>query len=194
MTFFFVNYWPKKSAYWWKTSWRCDFQWFWWVFKSFSGSIRQWTMLFLREIFAKSLFIWCSRNFAHVDCWNSNAGQFFKMFFGFFWKIFKAHSSSSCLRSFDHGNAQNSTDRRLDIFKNVFRFFRHEDFCDDLEASLDGKSLSNVSICKRKNKLNYCPKILCWVHSHLAEALLLHFLSVTILTSFQQRIRVCGFF
>ena len=95
MTFFFVNYWPKKSVYWWKTSWRCDFQWFWWVFKSFSGSIRHWTMLFLREIFAKSLFIWCSRNFAHVDCWNSNAGQFFKMFFGFFWKIFKAHSSSS---------------------------------------------------------------------------------------------------
>ena len=136
MTFFFVNYWPKKSVYWWKTSWRCDFQWFWWVFKSFSGSIRHWTMLFLREIFAKSLFIWCSRNFAHVDCWNSNAGQFFKMFFGFFWKIFKAHSSSSCLRSFDHGNAQNSTDLRLDIFKNVFRFFRHEDFRDDLEAFL----------------------------------------------------------
>ena len=41
------------------------------------------------------------------------------------------------------------------IFQNVFRFFRHEDFRDDLEASLDGKSLSNVSICKRKNKLNY---------------------------------------
>ena len=80
------------------------------------------------------------------------------------------------------------------IFQNVFRFFWHEDFRDDLEAFLDSKSLSNVSICKRKNKLNYCPKILCWVHSHLAEALFLHFLSVTILTNFQQRIRVCGFF
>ena len=78
-----------------------------------------------------------------------------KCFSDSFQKIFKAHSSSSCLRSFDHGNAQNSTDRRLDIFKNVFRFFRHEDFRDDLEASLDAKSLSNVSICKRKNKLNY---------------------------------------
>ena len=94
----------------------------------------------------------------------------------------------------DHGNAQNSTDRRLHIFQNVFRFFRHEDFRDDLEAFLNAKSLSNVSICKRKNELNYCPKILGWVRSHLAEALLSHFLSVTILTSFQQRIRVCGFF
>ena len=80
------------------------------------------------------------------------------------------------------------------IFQNVFGFFWHEDFRDDLEAFLDAKSLSNVSICKRKNKLNYCPKILGWVRSHLAEALLSHFLSVTILTSSQQRIRVSGFF
>ena len=80
------------------------------------------------------------------------------------------------------------------IFQNVFRFFWHEDFRDDLEAFLNAKSLSNVSICKRKNELNYCPKILGWVRRHLAEALLSLFLSVTILTSFQQRIRVCGFF
>ena len=80
------------------------------------------------------------------------------------------------------------------IFQNVFGFFWYEDFREDLEAFLDAKSLSNISICKRKNKLNYCPKILCWVHSHLAEALLLHFLSVIILTNSQQRIRVCGFF
>ena len=48
-------------------------------------------------------------------------GQFFKMFFGFFLEIFKAHSSSSCLHSFDHGNAQNSTDRRLDNFSKCFQ-------------------------------------------------------------------------
>ena len=43
----------------------------------------------------------------------------------------------------------------MDNFSKCFRILWHEEICNDLEYFLDVKSLSNVSICKRKNKLNY---------------------------------------